>query len=259
MKNLYLILLAISPFGAAAQVVQSAGAANIPVNWRPAFASDSVQVDVTGDGRPDLSFTASVNPSGGQGQPSVSRFTVLVKSGSNLEVAINANEFDSAHRFLAGDRIGAGLIWRNRGGGYLDYTIQGNGGTGGRGFFRNNADGFVVFRQVTASQTRYWWFYVEPRLAAGSNWIGYYAGTAVALAAATAVAPALVDAFPNPATTAWSLSVPAAYSLFDSQGKLIRSSATPITSIDARTLPSGLYTVFMRTAKGTTRCNLLKQ
>ncbi|MDB5236799.1 MAG: hypothetical protein JWR44_3792 [Hymenobacter sp.] len=241
MKHWYTLLLVAFALTAQAQVVQSTGAANVPLNWQPAAATDSLLVDVSGDGWPDIVFKSTNTPPTGQGMPSFTNFTASLKAGSGMAIAIDANEFDSVHRFVAGDPIGPGLLWQN-GGGYLAYTVTGNGGTGGRGFFRFNADGFIVIRKNVGSQMRYWWFYIGPRSAPGAEWVLYYAGTSMALAATAAVPAAPLLAFPNPSADHLTLSRPATYQLFDSQGRLLRSSpTTPVSVIEVGGLPSGSY------------------
>lgn len=238
MKIHYAFLLSFLAFPAQAQRIQTGGATT-QLNWRPAAAIDSLVVDVDGDAAPDVVFTSVSTSPSGPGLPSFFRFTASIKRGSIAEIAIDASEFDSAHRFVAGDVIGPGLLWQ-RGGGYLASTVTGNGGTGGRGFFRTN-DGFVAIRKQANNQLIYWWFYIGSR-AAGTDWVGYYAGTSVALAshAATATPPTL--AFPNPAATIVALSRPAIYKLFDSRGALVSASLhKPVSEIELQSLPVGLY------------------
>ncbi len=238
MKIGYALLLATLAFPVKAQRIQSGGATT-QLNWRPTAATDSLVVDVDGDAAPDVVFTSVNTSPTGQGLPSFFRFTASIKRNSSTEIAIDANEYDSVHRFVAGDVIGPGLLWQ-RGGGYLASTVTGNGGTGGRGFFRTN-DGFVAIRKQTSNQLIYWWFYIGSR-AAGTDWVGYYAGTSVALASYAAIGSPAVLAFPNPATNMVALSRLATYELFDSRGALVRTSARkPVAEIALETLPAGLY------------------
>jgi hypothetical protein len=252
MKIWYALLLAASPLVAHAQLIPASGPGDVLVNWRPTAAVDSLRLDVNGDGITDIRFTRSYIASGGQSQPTLSYFNAYVGRNSGMEIAIDANEFDSVHRFVAGDQIGPGLLWQSTGGGFLDYTITGNGGTGGRGFFRYNAAGFVVIRRNLGSQMRYWWFYIEPRLAsANGNWISYYGGTSVALAAGTPQQESLLQAYPNPATASWQLSVPTAYELYDNQGRQVDSSCGRRAQVvEARGLAAGTYLLVLRGADG---------
>lgn len=261
MKARYALLLAVAPLVAPAQVIQPSGPGNVPLNWRPAAAIDSLLVDVNGDAIPDIKFTRSSFPSGGMGQPSLSYFNAYVGRASGMEIAMDAAEFDSPHRFVVGDLIGTGLQWQGAGGGYLDYTVVGNGGTGGRGFFRNNASGFVVIRRNLGSQVRYWWFYIEPRTTAVGNWVGYYGGTSVALSAAAPSPAPTIQAFPNPATASWQLSAPAAYELYDQQGRHVGSSLSkPANGVDAGTLAPGAYWLVVPGSTGpATRRRLVKE
>ncbi len=201
-------------------------------------------MDVDGNAQPDVVFKSTNVPSGGQGQPSTRTFRADVRTGRRAErkYAIDDKEFDSVHRFVAGDQIGPGLRWRNVGGGFLDYTITGNGGTGGRGFFRSNASGFVAFRKSTGGQMRYWWFYIEPRIAATDAWISYYAGTSVVLATHSSQPAFAVLPYPNPTISCWKLLSAVKYQLFDGCGRLVSSVPDkPATLIQAERLPSGLY------------------
>ena len=256
MRTWLTFLLSISAVTVHAQVIQSGGATT-PVSWRPAAVTDSLRIDVDGDAAPDLVFKTTATTPSGSGQPSFFWFTVYVARGSRAEMAIDANEFDSVHRFASGDAIGPGLLWQN--GGYLAYTVTGNGGTGGRGFFRSN-DGFIAIRKQVGNQMRYWWFYLGTR-AAGTDWVGYYAGTAVALANHLATGTPPVLAYPNPAVTAVALSRPVAYELFDSRGALVSTSLDkPVTKIALEALPAGLYLLQTHSASGSVfRQKLVKQ
>jgi len=261
MKKLYALLLAVAPMAASAQLVAQPGSApTVAVNWRPLVAIDSLEVDLTGDARPDVVFRSAAYASTGPGMPSQNYFMAGVKRNSNVELALDANEYDSAHRFQAGDVIGPGLLWQNQRSAFLDYTLIGNGGTGGRGFFRYNASGFVVFRQVAGSQTRYWWFFIEPRRAATDVWISYYGGSSVALAHTPGSAAPAVQAFPNPSTVGWTLSAPAAYRLLDCRGQVVSSQPSPTTWVDGAPLRSGLYSLELLQADGSTvRRKLVKE
>ncbi|MET4076097.1 T9SS type A sorting domain-containing protein [Hymenobacter sp. UYCo722] len=251
MKTWAILLFLMIPPLAHAQVVQPAGSVNVPVNWHPMAAADSVLVDVDGDAVPDVRFKNTNTSPTGQGMPSFTNFVAGTTARSSAEIAIDDNEFDSAHRFAAGDAIGPGLRWQ-RGSTYLAYIVTGNGGTGGRGFFRNNADGFVTIGKAVGNQMRYWWFYIGPRAAPGSEWVVYYSGSSVALAAGTPGPPAAaIQAFPNPTTSHLALSGAAAYQLFDCQGRLQSSSfSVPVSAIDVNALPCGLYLLETRGADG---------
>lgn len=260
MKAFYAPLLLLLPGLAQAQTVQSAGAGNVPVNWRPAAAVDSLAVDVNGDAVADVVFTSANYPSGGAGQPSRTIFAAHAAAGSPTEVALDAAEFDSMHRYAPGDAVGAGVLWR-RGGGYLDYVLTGNGSTGGRGFFRNHAAGFVAIRQATGSQMRYWWFYIEPRATTASVWISYYAGAAVALPTAAGRQAPAPPAFPNPTASGWHLAKPASYTLFDAQGRCVRQSRPALmATVDAAGLPAGTYLLVLYDQQGhATRQKVVKE
>lgn len=260
MKIWYALLL-IAPLVVQAQLITSPGPGDVPINWRPTANVDSLAVDVNGDAVADIRFTRTYTPSGGPGQPTFSYFNAGTGKNSGMQIAMDANEFDSVHRFVAGDQIGPGLQWQS-GGGYLDYTVVGNGGTGGRGFFRNNAAGFVVIRQNVGSQMRYWWFYVEPRLSPTSgNWVSYYGSTSVALASGSPVQAPSTQAFPNPTPTNWQLSAPMAYELYDNQGRQLSSSHGARTQIvGAGGLAAGTYLLVLQTAGGATfRRSLIKE
>jgi hypothetical protein len=252
MKPFYFLLLALGPLAAHGQIVQSMGAGNIVINWRPLAATDSLVLDIDGNVQPDVVFTSTNVTSGSQGQASSRTFKASVRAGSGVEIAIDDNEFDSVHRFVAGDLIGPGLRWQNTGGGFLDYAITGNGGTGGRGFFRFHASGFIAFRKNTGGQMRYWWFYIEPRLAATDTWVSYYAGTSVALATRGGLTPAFtVFAYPNPTTSVWRLSSTVKYRLFDVRGRLVHKELhKPTDVVEAENLPPGIYSLLMYDANG---------
>ena len=247
MRHWHTFLLLLLGLPSYSQVIRS-GSANVPVSWRPAALEDSLLVDVDGDKMPDVVFKTTTISSNGPSQPSSFRFTAGAARGSNAEVAIDAAEYDSAHRFIVGDSIGPGLLWQ-RGGGYLAYTITGNGGTGGRGFFRSQ-EGFLAIRKRVGDQMRYWWFYLGTR-SGNSDWVSYFAGTTVVLGRPITAALPPISAFPNPAATIVNLSQPAHYELFDTRGQLVSTSRDkPVNSISLDALPSGLYLLRMLTFDG---------
>lgn len=260
MNPWYTFLFSILTLSVHGQVIQSNGA-NTQLNWRPNTAADSLTVDVDGDAAPDIVFTNINTPAGGFGLPYFTRFVANIKRGNSAEIALDANEFDSVHRFAAGDVIGPGLLWQ-RGGGFLAYTVTGNGGIGGRGFFRYNNDGFVTIRKRAGNQMRYWWFYIGTRAIAGTDWVSYYAGTSVALATRSSIGsePAIV-AFPNPTTAHLSFSGAASYELFNCNGlRLSTSSGKLVSNISLEALPAGLYLLVMHIADGNTyRQMIVKQ
>jgi hypothetical protein len=252
MKYLYALLLAAFALTTHAQIViQSAGAANVPVNWSPSpepstgpFPGvytrfvDSLAVDVTGDGRADVVFDYTYEYRPQSSVPLTTRyFSAHSSRGSGLEIAYDNAGFTplaGIRRYVAGDVIDPSLQWSSSG--TLWSNTSGNGGSSTTGFFYGTA-GFILVRKNMGSQLRYWWFYLG-----NPSHVAYYAGASAPLMAKAATAVEPIIAFPNPATDRLSLSRPATYELFDCQGRRLRSGLTiPTGTIEVESLPSGIY------------------
>lgn len=246
-----LLLLAL-PAVAAAQTVHPAGAALTALNWQPASNTDSVRVDVDGDNVADISFRENNYLPTGAGQPTRLFFTAAPLSPGS-ELALDSVEFDSSHRFLANDEIGRGLRWSTAGA-FLAYTLVGNGGTGGRGFFRNGATGYVVLRKRTANSWTYWWFNVSGRSNGTASRVSFYGQSAGRVLSVPNFGAALaaVQVFPNPASNDWQLAGNGSFQLFDNQGRLLQHGPVNTSAtISTAALVPGMYLLQFRASTGT--------
>ncbi|RTQ53339.1 T9SS type A sorting domain-containing protein [Hymenobacter gummosus] len=243
---LYVALLS-APGLAAAQTVQPAGAPTTPVGWTsPISASNSFStahpLDLNGDGTLDVAFANVYNAPTGGGSATLRSFS-LATLHLNVEVAADSAEFDSAKRFQAGQLIRHGIRWG--GSSYLDYEVTGNGGTGGRGFFRDGVPGFVVARMAVGGTWQYWWIFVESR-SNGNRRVGYY-GVSAGLPLRTMASAHLpgLQAYPNPTASGWRVQTTyrGPYQLFDATGRVVAVGhiSGPETVLPANSLKSGLY------------------
>ena len=243
---------------AGCQTVHPIGAPITSLNWQPNAATDSLRVDIDGDHVADVTFRHSSRPSGGQGQPSFETFSVRIPSGG-AEVALDSVEYDSAHRFASGDLIRRGLRWG--GTGYLAYTVTGNGGVGGREFFRNGQLGYVAIRKNIAGRWSYWWLNITGRSAATSSTVSFYGQSAATLAAAASRLMDKVPVFPNPTTDNWQLRGKGSYRLFDNTGRLVGQGDIPLAGIISGShLAPGTYFLRFFSADGTnSQCVLTRE
>ena len=240
------------------QTVHPVGAPITSLNWRPNAATDSLRVDIDGDNVADVTFRHSSLPSGGQGQPSFETFSVRTPPGG-AEVALDSVEYDSAHRFASGDLIRRGLRWG--GTGYLAYTVTGNGGVGGRGFFRNGQSGYVAIRKNIAGRWSYWWFNITGKSAANSSIVSFYGQSVVVLAVAASRLIDKVPVFPNPTTNNWQLRGEGNYKLFDNTGRLVGQGGIQSAGlINGSHLAPGIYFLRFFSADGTiSQCVLARE
>jgi hypothetical protein len=271
---LLLWALILSPALGFSQVVQPAGSATSAVNWQSARSgatsfTDSLQLDLDCNGVADVVFFNNAGVPTGVGQPTSMFFGMSLRS-AGFEVACDINYSCCPRRFQALDPIGPGISWQqNFSASYftslpIDYTISGNGGTGGLGVFRDGLAGLVVVRQQAGSTVRYWWIQVEPRWtanpAAGPFYrrVNYYGSTTLLPAAAT-VQPVAKQfkAYPNPANNqGWTLvgGEPGTYQLYDVSGRLLgEGNAMNGAVIPAAKLPAGWYVLRFQQADGDTR------
>lgn len=228
------------------QVVHADGTPVVSLNWQSdgrfgVSGTDSLVVDLDGDGSPDLTFIDSHDYSAGQGQPTSLKFSVIVRL--TVQVALDSAEYDSAHRYQVGEPIMRAVRWSDdRSTAYIAYTIQGNGGTGGRGFFRDGQQGYVVVRKRSSGVWRYWWFNVKGRRYNDNmSYVNFYGSSAPVL---TAASPAVARpaAFPNPTTAGWHIAGLGPYRLLDAIGRVQASGTlTSTTFINAEKLAAGLY------------------
>ena len=134
---------------------------------------------------------------------------------------------------------------------YLDYVLSGNGGVGGRGFFRDEQPGYVVARkQVSPGQWQYWWIHVtsknSSKQANQQPQVDFYGSSLGSpLATAPQVARATALAYPNPSTDNWQL-LPAGsgpYRLLDYTGRVVSEGqlAAGPNLIRGQYLAPGLY------------------
>ncbi|MBD2714470.1 T9SS type A sorting domain-containing protein [Microvirga sp. STR05] len=245
-----LFLLAL-PVMASAQTVHPAGAALTALNWQPASNTDSLRVDVDGDNVADIIFRENNYLPTGAGQPTRYFFTAAPLS-PGAELALDSVEFDSAHRFLANDEIGRGLRWSTTGA-YLAYTLLGNGGIGGRGFFRNGATGYVVLRKRVANSLNYWWFNVSGRTNGTVSQVYFYGQSAGRTLSFPnpGVAQAAIQVFPNPASNGWHLTGNGSFRLYDSQSRLLQHGLVNASAtVSTAALAPGMYLLQFRTATG---------
>ncbi|MCC2548259.1 T9SS type A sorting domain-containing protein [Hymenobacter sp. BT175] len=253
------------------QVVQPSGGAVTSLSWQsPVWGAssftESSSLDLNADGTPDLRFTNNVFVPPGGSSATTRTFTVAAMQ-SSVEVACDSVEFDSAKRYQAGQTIRRGASWQPSG--YVDYVVQGNGGTGGRGFFRDGVAGAVVARLQVAGQWQYWWVQVEPRYAAqGTQYrrlVSFGQSPAPLLATAGSRNTLAATIYPNPASSAWSVRVPggSAYQLLDNLGRVVgtgKISESTETMVPAASLPAGVYYLELRNGAGQpTRLRLLRQ
>ncbi|MCC3157819.1 hypothetical protein LJ737_11270 [Hymenobacter sp. 15J16-1T3B] len=249
---------------AVGQTVQPAGAPTTPINWQsPIYGSTSFTetfpLDLNGDGTADVGFSNVYTAAAGAGAPTLRTFTVSTRNAA-VELATDSVEFDSAKRFQAGQLIRNGIRWGSTG--YVDYEVTGNGGTGGRGFFRDGVPGFVVVRMAVAGAWRYWWVQVESR-SSGNRRVNYYgASQGLPLAAAAPARRVALEAYPNPATTAWRVqpSYQGPYRLLDQLGRVVGQGqiSSVQSQVPATALPPGRYCLELCNAPGV-RVMLLKQ
>ncbi|MDO7875398.1 T9SS type A sorting domain-containing protein [Hymenobacter sp. ASUV-10] len=253
MKAIYLTLIAAGLFAmpARGQTVHLAGAAYVAVNWQPVATSDSIRFDLDQDGISDLTFAdRNYYPTGGS-QPTRLLFTMRTLS-AGTELATDTSEFDSAHRFAALAPIGRGLRWQ-RGSTYLAYVLTGNGGTGGRGFFRNGVTDYVVVRKQIAGAWKYWWFNISGRSGSVLSRVNFYGVSQTALSLANSPSPQAdaLQVYPNPATTGWQLSGTGRYEVFDGTGRQVCAGTVPAaTTISSTGLPVGLYQLYFYPVAG---------
>ncbi|MCI1189615.1 T9SS type A sorting domain-containing protein [Hymenobacter sp. DH14] len=239
----------LTTFAAVGQVVHPASAPTVALNWQPAANPDALAIDVDGDAQPDLTFTDSNSYASTQGMPTIRTFYVTPAVG--LELALDSMEYDSAHRYQAGQPISRAVRWATNGG-YVAYTVLGNGGLGGRGFFRDGQPGYVVIRKNTAGRWRYWWFNVKASYyGSGTSTVNFYGQASQALAGAVRQAAAEVLVFPNPATTGWTLQGAARYQLLDATGRRLDSGVVTGTAfISSQALAPGMYLLELQQPNG---------
>ncbi|RAK66701.1 hypothetical protein [Hymenobacter edaphi] len=252
------------PTLAVGQTVQPTGAPTTPVNWQSpasggASFSDAYGLDLNGDGTADLGFTNVYTAPAGPGSPTMRTFVVGARHAA-VELATDSVEFDSAKRLQAGQLIRHGIRWGNTG--YIDYELVGNGGVGGRGFFRDGAPGFVVARMAVAGRWQYWWIQVESR-SGGNRRVNYYGVSPERpLRVASPVGRVALQAYPNPATTAWQVqtSYQGPYRLLDQVGRVVRRGqlGPGEAQLPAAELPAGLYRLELSNALNA-RLTLVKQ
>lgn len=244
---LFSAALLLAPQWLRAQIVHPAGAPTTTVNWQsPVSAAASFRtllpLDLNSDGNPDVVFTNDYVAPTGAGSPTRRTFTVN-RLSLNVEVAVDSTEFDSAKRFQAGQIIRHGIRW-GEAGGYLDYEIIGNGGTGGRGFFRDGVPGYVVARMAVGSAWHYWWIYVASR-SNNTRRVDYFGVSQEPALGVAAVRPTELAVYPNPAATVWRVrtNYRGPFQLFDTTGRLATHGqiAAPETALPAAALPAGLY------------------
>lgn len=261
MKAIFLttIVASLVVISSQAQVVHPTGAAVVSVNWQSAAASDSIRFDLDQDGVPDLVFTDQNYYPTGASQPTRQYFMMRSTSPST-ELGLDTLEFDSAHRFAALAPIGRGLRWESSNT-YLAYVLIGNGGTGGRGFFRNGVTDYVVARKQVAGRWQYWWFNISGRSGGVPSRVNFYGTSQAPLSTASSQLSDLLQIFPNPTTTNWQLTGKGRYELFDATGRRVRAEAAPATAtISSEGLPAGLYQLrFYPTTGGCIRRSLVRQ
>ena len=242
---------------ACGQTVHPTGATVINLNWQPSAATDSLRVDVDGDNVADIAFLHSSSPSGGQGQPSFETFSIQSRL-SGVEIALDSVEFDSAHRFAAGNLIRLGLRWA--GNGYLAYTVTGNGGVGGRGFFRNGQSGYVAIRKRIAGRWSYWWFNITGKSPTNGSTVSFYGQSAVVLSTAALRTADGAPVFPNPTADNWQLRGEGSYELFDNAGRLVDQGGMHNTGlINGKSLAPGIYFLHFFSADGTVSRRVLSR
>lgn len=246
MKCLSTLLLALSFTPVLGQVVHPVGAATTRINWYPLAAStDSLSLDLDNDRVNDVTFSVSYSAPLPYG-PTRDIFSVAVKA-KDVQLAVDSSEYDSVHRFQAGEVIKWGLRWDIKSG-YLDEYLNGNGGIGGRGFFRYGRPGYVVVRkQLANNQWRYWWFHAaSEKDGLRQMQLDFYGSSlGTALAASPRAAVASVLAYPNPSPDGWLLPAGSsgAYRVLDCTGRVVAQgqllSSQP--HIEGQQLAPGLY------------------
>lgn len=246
MKHLSTLAFVLGFVPALGQVVHPAGSPITSVNWYPvATSTDSLSLDLDNDQVKDVTFASNYSYSAPSG-PVRNIFSVTVNS-KDVQLAIDSSEYDSAHRFRAGEVIRRGLRWDIKSG-YLDYLLQGNGGIGGRGFFRDGQPGYVVVRKRLANnQWRYWWFHTasqkDGQRQVQLDFYGSSLGTALAASPPAATASAL--AYPNPSSDSWLLPTGSsgAYRVLDCTGRVVAQGQLLDNQprIEGRQLAPGLY------------------
>ncbi|MFD2787802.1 T9SS type A sorting domain-containing protein [Hymenobacter rubripertinctus] len=235
---------------AAGQVVSPPNSTVSILNWRPATNPDALAIDLDGDNIPDVTFTDSNTYPTGGGQPELHTFSVSPRSSAQL--ALDSVEFDSAHRFAAGDGINRLVLWSS-GGGYVAYTIQGNGGLGGRGFFRDGQTGFIVVRKSVAnSGWRYWWINVQARTyGVGVSIINFYGQSAANPLASVPRQSVSFSVFPNPTIDGWFVDGNGQFTLLNVQGRVVASGQLANKQfLDGRDLVSGIYLLLLQRPDG---------
>ena len=235
---------------AVGQVVHPSGASVNSLNWQPMNNPDVLAIDVDGDSSPDIEFSDSNQYPNGAGQPTFHTFTV--SPYLNVELALDSAEYDSAHRYQSGQPLLRNARWSSRGG-YVAYTVLGNGGLGGRGFFRDGQLGYVAVRKNVAGTWRYWWFNVQGRnYGVGTSVVNFYGQSATTVSAvAFQQNAALLSAFPNPAVAGWTLQGFGHYQLVDATGRVLKVGTLKDTAyVDNQTLSPGLYWLLLQLPSG---------
>jgi hypothetical protein len=236
---------------ASAQVVHPAGAPTILLNWQPASTSDSVSVDVDGDAVVDVTFREANELAAGAGQATRYIFTAHTRS-AGTELGLDSLEFASVRRFASAEPIRWGLRWTSSSSGYVAYTLIGNGGTGGLGFFRNGASGYVVVRKRIAGNWAYWWFNVTGRTSSTNSRVNFYGQSSTVLTAAPSSSAAQIQLYPNPTTTSWYLVGHGSYQLADCHGNLVEAGTVKSSANVGRPgLAAGIYLLQFRANNGT--------